>query len=123
MATCTIDTGPIYEAVGMQHIVPSSGSLKINRRRGRGEFVEIGVDAKRALQPFTDALIRFNYDATLDYFVRLQEENGGVFPENELINALAEELAPFRGQIEYTGSGTFRGDRLLTYKRSELIEQ
>ena len=123
MATVLDDqTGLIFEAVGMQVEEARSGSLKINRRPNRGEYVEVSVDEKRALPPFIKTLLKVNEDATLDFFVRLQEENDGEFPEKELVTALGEELAPFRGQIEYTGKATIRGDRFLRWKRNELLE-
>tara|TARA_R110002020_G_scaffold354958_4_gene567682 strand:+ start:2533 stop:2928 length:396 start_codon:yes stop_codon:yes gene_type:complete len=107
--------------------IPTDGSLKINRRKGRGEFVQVGIDEERLFPLAMKAMLGACFtveggaDATLDFLADIQQRNDGVFPKDEMMRLLAEELAPFKGQVEYTGAGTFRGDRLLKYKRSEIL--
>ena len=129
MATITEypDVGLILEAIDTVDSTPHSGSLKINRRKGRGEFVEISVDPERifplAMKALLGALLQIDEEGTLDFLAKVQTKNEGVFPKDEMVRLLAEELAPFQGRVEYTGGGTFQGDRLLKYKRSELLQQ
>jgi len=117
----------ILEAIDSDDLSPHSGSLKINRRKGRGEFVEITIDHERlfplAMKALLGGLLQIDEEGTLDFLADIQTRNDGVFPKDEMVRLLAEELAPFKGQVEYTGAGTFRGDRLLKYKRSELLQR
>lgn len=121
MVISSPDMGPIFEALELPAPESHNGSLKINRRRARGEYVEVSVDAERVIPPCMKGFLRVNEEATLDFFARLQEENDGEFPQEQLVAAFEEELDPFRGQIEFNGSGAFRGDKLLKYRRSELL--
>jgi hypothetical protein len=131
MATITSEEYPnldlILEAIDTDDLSPHNGSLKINRRKGRGEFVQVSIDPERlfplAMKALLGGLLQIDEEGTLDFLADVQTKNDGVFPKDEMMRLLAEELAPFTGQLEYTGSGTFKGDRLLNYKRSELLLQ
>jgi len=117
----------ILEAIDVDDVSPHSGSLKINRRKGRGEFVEISIDPIRlyplAMKALLGVLLQVDEEKTLDFLADILTKNEGVFPKDEMVLELSKELAPFNGQIEYTGAGTLRGDRLIKYRRSELLQR
>jgi|TARA_R110000824_G_scaffold82768_2_gene207378 hypothetical protein len=123
------DTGEILEAIDTPDSIPQGGNLKINRRKNKGEFVEISIDPERLFPIAMKALlgacftVESGADLTLDFLAEVQRRNKDVFPKDEMVRLLAEALEPFKGRITYGGPGVFAGDKLLNYMRPEAKER
>ena len=110
----------VYEALDLEAVQTHVGALKINRKKGK-DNVQVRQDEWRLFGIAIRALLNLDTDATLDFLAALHKN--GEFPQQELLEALSVETQKPENilTIEYSGAGTFYGDKLYRIKRSELV--
>ena len=113
----------VYDAISFEATPTRQGSLKINRKRGKKEDVQISLDAARIFGILVPALLELNQDKTLDFLSALHVD--GEFPQQELLKGIQKKLDEPENKltVEYGGQGLFKADKLYRIRLSELEYQ